>query len=303
MLLPVLLWIDLRLQRAQYPVSPRLANQCVVHRVTGTAEIPAAIDRHAPRVLCFEYDHPDLFGLKALRQTRSRYPGLPVLMLTEYHSESLAVWALRTRVWDYLVKPVTDDDLLSRIDLLAQLSSVTMPDGVRHNVMPPSSVPIEARFCGRLSWRSDTHAAIAYVEARFHEKVTLGDVAGLCGMNATQFSRAFKRQHGQTFREFLLQYRIHKSFDLLKNPHVDVTDVALSVGFNDPSHFTRMFQRYAGVTPSRYRLKKAAYSFASVGLPQDGYTDRYMVAVVDVHKNPGSVQETPSAGYSAPVKK
>lgn len=300
MLLPVLLWIDLRLQRAQCPVSSRLAIQCVVHRVTGAAEIPAAIDRHTPRVLCFEYDYPDLFGLKVLRQTRSRYPGLPVLMLTEHHSESLAVWALRSRVWDYLVKPVTDEDLLSRISLLTQLSPVANPDGVRRNVMPPSSVPIEARFCRRLSGQGDTRAAIAYVEARFHEKVTLGDVAGLCGMNATQFSRAFKRQHGQTFREFLLQYRIHKSFDLLKNPHVDVTDVALSVGFNDPSHFTRMFQRYAGVTPSRYRWRKAAYSFAPVtALPQN----RYMIAVADAHNNPDSVQETPSAGYSAPVKK
>jgi len=259
MLLPALLWIDLRLHRAQYPVATRLAIQCVVHRVTGAAEIPAAIHRHAPRVLCFDYDHPDLFGLKVLRRTRSRYPGLPVLMLTEYHSESLAVWALRSRVWDYLVKPVTDDDLLSRIGPLTQLFSTTNPDGTRRNVMPPSPIPIEARFCGHLSGQSDIHAAIAYVETHFHEKVTLSDIACLCGMSATQFSRVFKRQQGQTFREFLLQYRIHKSFDLLKDHHVAVTDVALSVGFNDPSYFARMFQRYTGVKPSRYRLRKATF--------------------------------------------
>ena len=42
------------------------------------------------------------------------------VMITEEHSESLAVWALRARVWDYLVKPVDLSYLLSRVDVLLE---------------------------------------------------------------------------------------------------------------------------------------------------------------------------------------
>ena len=56
--------------------------------------------------MCFEYDSPDASRLEALTETRRRYQSLPVVIVTEQHSEDLAAWAFQSCVWDYLVKPL-----------------------------------------------------------------------------------------------------------------------------------------------------------------------------------------------------
>ena len=68
-----------------------------------------------PDIICFDYDCPDVAGLNLLRQVKKDFPSVPILMLTEHNSEELAVWALRSRVWDYFVKPIDVESFLSAV--------------------------------------------------------------------------------------------------------------------------------------------------------------------------------------------
>jgi AraC-like DNA-binding protein len=56
-----------------------------------------------------------------------------------------------------------------------------------------------------------------------------------------------------TFSEHLLEVRIRKAIELLSHPRATVTGAGYEVGFRDPSYFSRIFKRYAGITPSEYR--------------------------------------------------
>ena len=56
-----------------------------------------------------------------------------------------------------------------------------------------------------------------------------------------------------TFVEYLANYRMRQAKRLLANPTMAVADVAVAVGFSDPSYFTRVFRRQEGVSPSEYR--------------------------------------------------
>ena len=56
-----------------------------------------------------------------------------------------------------------------------------------------------------------------------------------------------------TFRDYLMKARINEARRLLVAGDISVTGVAYSVGFNDGSHFARMFRRVTGVHPSAYR--------------------------------------------------
>ena len=89
-----------------------------VHRAVLVQEISDKIRQVSPHFLCFEFDFPDLEGLRAVKTTKLRFPELPILMLTDYHSEDLAVWAFRARVWDFLVKPLSSSDLHDRVETL-----------------------------------------------------------------------------------------------------------------------------------------------------------------------------------------
>jgi AraC-like DNA-binding protein len=56
-----------------------------------------------------------------------------------------------------------------------------------------------------------------------------------------------------TFRDYLMRLRIETAARRLRSDDVSVLEVACSVGFNDPSHFARLFRRHMGVTPTAYR--------------------------------------------------
>ncbi len=213
------------------------------------------VGKIAPILLCFEYDYPDIHGLSLLQQVRQRFPSLPVIMVTEQHSEALAVWALRNRLWDYLVKPLSRQELLNSAEssLFARQGQL----GEREITRIPSPVPVDLRLNTRQ--RKSTLAACSFIEKHCHEKIAEKEVASLCGMTPCTFSRVFKKEHGITFRDYLIRYRIRKAQRLLKNPGVSVQDVAYTVGFRDPSYFTRMFRKLVGMSPSLYKERFSSH--------------------------------------------
>jgi len=247
--LPRVLWVDLRTERDQSSLYRGLADRCRVYYVAEPSRLGEEIRGATPGVACFEYDRPELPGLQSLQQTKLCFPSLPILMLTEHHSEALAVWAFRTRVWDYLVKPIPPADVLDRVAVLSKLRRARSGEPARQNRMPLCPVPIELRFSAAEK-KKRTSPAASYVDMHFHHKIRLADVAALCQMHPSTFSRAFKKDHGMTFSDYLMRHRVSKARELLDNTDATVTEVAFAVGFRDPSYFARMFRRVLGSCPS-----------------------------------------------------
>src|SRR5581483_10039135 len=75
-----------------------------------------------PDFIVFEFDNPVAEQLRLLQTVKQRHPGIPILLITATHNEELAIWALRARVWNYLVKPVPLRELKSNVDQLAKIS-------------------------------------------------------------------------------------------------------------------------------------------------------------------------------------
>jgi len=251
MCLPLLLWIDLKKPSSDCGIDSALSFAARVERCSGTSDIDAAIRKSSPDILCFEFDYPDAGDLGILQNVKHRYPSLPILMFTDESSTDLAIWALRTRVWDYFAKPFNMGDLCARVNLLSHIAERQRHRRTREVYMP------EGHNSGLGAADTTTlQAALDYIAGHFQEKVSLKTVALLCRMGSFEFSRAFKREQGQTFRDFLIQFRVNQAAILLRNSRSSVLDIAYAVGFNDPSHFARMFRRYIGVTPSTYRNQK-----------------------------------------------
>jgi len=241
------LWIDLTLNGCSRELQQWFGRHCDIRRA-GEVSVANA----SPHLICFEYDYPDRAGLQLLQQTKQRYPSIPILMATLQHSEALAVWAFRTRVWDYLVKPSAPAEIDRVCSALSELTELRAGSHLRKPLKGATALPTEVRFFGETD-RQEVRPAIEYIHSHFAEKISETTVAALCGMNRFQFSRAFSKTQGITFNDYLIGHRIREACRLFQNPTISVTDVALMVGFSDVSHFGRMFKRYCGVLPSTYR--------------------------------------------------
>jgi AraC-like DNA-binding protein len=213
--------------------------------------------RFDPELAVFEYDYPNQASLEALQQAKLSFPSLPILMITDYHSEALAVWAFRSGVRDYLSSPVKAEELISRVERLTRLRITAGATRTRGNLLPME--PIEAKLLPRSKPSPcRTAAALEYVEANLKEKITLKEAARRCGISPHRFSHLFRQEHGITFQEFLLRKRIIEAQRLLIDTDKSVTEVAYAVGFGDLSYFIRIFKRYVGWPPATFRLFEAS---------------------------------------------
>jgi AraC family transcriptional regulator len=107
--------------------------------------------------------------------------------------------------------------------------------------------------------------AIDYIEARLAEPLSLGDLASSAGLTRMHFAAQFRAATGLRPHEFLLRRRIERAQDLLLGSHAPLVEVALSVGFQTQSHFATVFKRFAGQSPSAWRLLHRR--------PGDGFQD------------------------------
>jgi AraC family transcriptional regulator, arabinose operon regulatory protein len=92
-----------------------------------------------------------------------------------------------------------------------------------------------------------------FIEKDFDKKLELGELARLCGMEASHFCRSFKRQFGCSPIEFALRRRVEAAKALLSTTGLPCKEIAALVGFNDPVYFNRLFKSRCGKPPMSFR--------------------------------------------------
>jgi len=104
---------------------------------------------------------------------------------------------------------------------------------------------------GLAAWQR--RKAVAYIEERLAESISLAELAQLVGLSACYFCRAFRQSFGMPPQRYQLAQRVERAKALLAKHAASVTDVGLAVGYNDASAFCTAFRRLTGLTPSAYR--------------------------------------------------
>ena len=100
---------------------------------------------------------------------------------------------------------------------------------------------------------SKLKAVLAYIRDNYDSQITLDELSEIAGMSPKYFCRAFSAMTGKTPIAYLNYYRVECAGELLKLTDNNITQIALSCGFNDMSYFSKQFKRYKNMTPSQYR--------------------------------------------------
>jgi AraC-like DNA-binding protein/CheY-like chemotaxis protein len=208
-------------------------------------------------MICLNFDHPDMDGLQFATATKTRFPSIPILMLIAEQSTDMVLWALRSRIFDVLIKPVAAPEILRVTQRLAPILAARRKQSCRANVSTAALLPDEARYRLREHARHKLHAVLDYIAKNYARPIGEREMAQMCSMTPFRFSRGFRAAFGITFRDYLADHRLKHATRLLANRSVSITDVASMSGFNDPSYFARLFRRRLGMSPSAYRTSLA----------------------------------------------
>jgi AraC family transcriptional regulator len=88
--------------------------------------------------------------------------------------------------------------------------------------------------------------------------VPVGELAGLCGLSRSYFTRAFKVSMGTPPHRWLLRQRVRRAGEMLERTNESIAAIALACGFADQSHLTRVFHAVTGTSPAAWRRRRKA---------------------------------------------
>lgn len=97
------------------------------------------------------------------------------------------------------------------------------------------------------------HKAVQYMCKHYSRKLSLEHVAQEVYLSPSYFGKIFKQEMGYSFSAYLNRLRIEQSKRFLAHQNMKLVDIALLVGFEDQSYFTKVFKRIVGVSPNQYR--------------------------------------------------
>lgn len=106
--------------------------------------------------------------------------------------------------------------------------------------------------------RWQTKRVIDRLHADLAASPPLEELAMLVGLSQFHFCRAFKKSLGLSPIQYLIAQRIERAARLLTATQLPIAEIALSVGYEDPAYFTRLFRQKIGVTPSVMRSQTSA---------------------------------------------
>lgn len=243
-------WVDLTISTKVSELPAQLTEACELYHVCEFDALRKLLDRKPPDVVLFDFDYPTRSALNEVARIKREHTSVPMVLLTVQHSEALAVWTFRSKLFDYLVKPVSRHELENCVASLRDVRDAKRSQ-ISRQPMRPQPIPVDvvsASHHHELSLRP----AINFVESHYHGEVRNEIVAQLCGMNQFRFSRKFKQTYGIGFHEFVVRFRLREARRMLANPGSSVTQICYAAGFNDPSYFTRVFKKYFGGNPSEF---------------------------------------------------
>lgn len=100
--------------------------------------------------------------------------------------------------------------------------------------------------------RAEISEAQRFVELNVHRKISLEEVADHLHLNASYFSRLFKKETNETFVDFVTRTKMEKAKELLDLSRYTVHEVADRLGYDNKSYFVKLFKAFCGLTPKEY---------------------------------------------------
>lgn len=207
--------------------------------------------KRAPfHIAVLDIEMPGTDGLDAANEIRRLNGECEIIFLTAFDEFQYARMAITVRALDYLLKPVSEEELflcleeaMQRIRYHIKYDRVA---GAGIMECKAEELPVgKNRQIGR--------RIMQYIETHYGEDISLQELADHLNYSEAYFSTVFKQCFDENFTIFLSRYRVEKAMHMLEDVTINVKEISESVGYRDPNYFAKVFKRITGVTPTDYR--------------------------------------------------
>lgn len=207
----------------------------------------ALLREHRPQIVMVDMKMPRMDGSRFLEIACQEYPESKYIVISGYDDYEYTRQAIRVKVLDYLLKPVSAAELNGAITLAVQELQRQPQQATR---------PI-----GKEEFRAEKNPLYAiknFIDQNYFHEIKLCQFAQQYYLNKEYLSKLFKDEFGYSIYEYVLKIRMEKAKELLAEPTARIGDISEHLGYHDHNYFSKAFKTYFGLTPSEYREKLTA---------------------------------------------
>ena len=202
------------------------------------------IKKYKPDIVLADINMPEKDGLDMIKETLD-YDYIAII-ISGYDYFSYAQRALKYGVTDYLLKPISIDDLNEALvnarEIIYKKRSVISRNSDIENAIDIST--------DEAIKDSTVVEMINFIKNNYQDKISISDLSKKLAYSESMLNRKFKKEVHITFNEYLNRYRINKAIELLKNSDYNITEISYMCGYSSAKYFSRVFKKYLGVSPS-----------------------------------------------------
>lgn len=144
------------------------------------------------------------------------------------------------------------DGYIRRVELLTSTAKIM---NLQYNMLLEYTEQVEKLHRGRHPTKLATEVA-NYVRHHLSEAITVEDMAAEFYMSRPYLSARFRQETGETLTDYVLNEKTEEAKRLLRYSDKSAAAIGAYLGFSSTAHFSRVFKKYAGLTPREYREKQ-----------------------------------------------
>ncbi len=207
-----------------------------------------AIRENNPDILFTDIKMPNMDGLTMLAGLKGEFHNLQITVLTGYRDFEYAKRALHLGVTRFLLKPSKMNELEEALQVMTENLDKLQPGAPEEQKESE-----EEHHDGNPANSFIVRSALQYIEVHYAEKLTLTELAEKTYVSQWYLSKLLNKYTNKSFCDLLNQTRIKKAKKLLKDPSLKIHEVSDMLGFNDVTHFSKIFKKIEQVSPNEYR--------------------------------------------------
>ena len=201
------------------------------------------------RIALLDIEMPGINGLDAAEEIRKLDKNAVIIFITAFDEFSYAKRAITVRALEYLLKPVSEEELVTNLEQAIWMAERAEE---RKSVFNPD---LQESHYENIKMNAVADNIREFIRLHYKEDISLQDVAGSMNYSEAYFCKIFKQCFDKSFLVYLTEYRVEKAKALLADMKTNIKDVSAEVGYRDSNYFARVFKRSTGITPTEYRYK------------------------------------------------
>jgi YesN/AraC family two-component response regulator len=198
------------------------------------------LNEHPVDLIIADIRMPVMDGLTFVDQLQERGRRPSVIMLSGHDDFTYVQHALRSGVFDYLLKPVETEEMKACLDKWLKMRT-------------KSGDPSKLGEIQDVLELSPVEQVVRLIRERLPGDITLTEAAAAVHLNPSYLSQLFKQRMNQTFVDYVLQLRMNEAERLLTHTSLRISEIAQRLGYADISYFSNTFKRFKGRSPSEFR--------------------------------------------------